>query len=367
MSKRNRKNRIKYKNRNVRSEKNKQETNEECPVNQKKSKIEDFRNIMTVIISFFALIISIISLIKSNLTLVPKFSIEVLKENNADDLNRTFKLYNVGGQIVNPTIEPVIQLELTCAAYDEYGDLEREYITLFEFSDYFSDDYFYENVESSFIIQESNANDLYNLMKYVESDLEKENMCIHYFAIKYYFKVTYSDYKGKERIKILYPTSNFTILNYQNDYNIRYFKNIELKEIKQKTEADIILPLIAEGRFVTTSNEHSGDQIIAYNESTKDFLESYKIISNYIINNFENNSVELDFDESGLSIKATNKLATDFIIDENGFVIGFIEAHPETNIITEIIALMIFLLLVLIIFIYFRKKKYKHKRSQSHE
>lgn len=342
---------------NVEFVKANQEVKEEIQKSNRKLTIDDIRKILTVIIAFFALIISFISLKRSNLTLVPKFSIEVLKEDkDPKNLNRILKLYNAGGQIVNPKIKPHVQLELACAICDDYGDAEREAITLIEFSDYFSEEYFYDNNESAFILKENYANELYTLIDDIENDLEKENKCINFFSIKYYFEISYFDYKDKKRTKILYPTSNFVMLNYKNNNNARYFKDIELKEIKQKNEADLVLPLNSDGNFVTIENEDYDNQEISYNESSEEFVETQNIVSNYIINNLEKNSVELNYDESGYAKEVTRKNDTDLITDENGFVIGFMEAYDDTDRIMLIIVVCL-VVLFLLIFMYFRKKK----------
>lgn len=331
-----------------------QEDEEEKEEKKKKLKSEDFRNIMTVVIAFFALIVSLISLNRNNAMSTPKFSLEVLKDDDSENLNRTFKLYNVGGQIVNPKIKPKLQVELTCNVCDENGDAEREGIVLIEFSDYFSDDYFYNNDESSFIISEKYANELFDLIDKIEKDLREENDCINLYAIKYYFEVSYYNYKGTKKNITLYPTSNFAMLDYQNSARTRYFRDIELKEIKNIKEADITLSLnFYKGSALIINREDDSEEVSCY-EGTG---STYDIISNFIKDNLKEKSVELDIkniDDDLYAREVTKKNVKDIIKDDNEFIIGLMEDYEKEKRMMLIIFSILFLSILLSCFYVFK-------------
>ena len=94
---------------------------------------------MTVVIAFFALVVSILSFLRSGIALNPRFSLEVSKvdENDSENLNRIFKIYNVGGQISSPQIIPIMQMELCCDICDNKGAALREGSALIRLLDYF--------------------------------------------------------------------------------------------------------------------------------------------------------------------------------------------------------------------------------------
>ncbi|MDE6252750.1 MAG: hypothetical protein K2M78_08940 [Lachnospiraceae bacterium] len=318
----------------------------------KKTKIENFRNVTTVIISTLALMVSIFGLVRSNATLMPKFSLEVLMEEaeNEENLNRVFKIYNVGGQIVNPQITPVMQLELSGTVLDENGNPDREGFILIGFSDYFSEDYFYNNAESAFIIPEKNANKLYDLLDGIERLIEKEKNCINFFSIKYYFEISYFDYKGKKKNEILYPMNNYAMIRFESGEKVRYFKNNELKKIKNVKEEDILIPIDSENeKFTVVMNGKDGYEL----QDIKEAKNTEEYISRFIIEYLKEYSIDLNHDESGQGKELTKKKVLELITDDKGFVIGAIEKYNDKNknvIILLLITILIFFLLSLVFF-----------------
>jgi hypothetical protein len=327
-------------------------------ISNKKTRIENFRNVATVIISTLALIVSIFGLVRSNATLTPKFSLEVLREESEDEknLNRVFKIYNAGGQIVNPQITPVMQLELSGAVLDENGNPDREGIILIEFSDYFSEDYFYSNVDSAFIIPEKNANKLYDLLGGIEKLIEKEKNCINFFSIKYYFEISYFDYKGKKKNEILYPINNYAMIHFDSGEMIRYFKNNELKKIKNVKEEDILLPIdFGNENFIVILHEKYDHQL----PDIKEAKNTEEYISKFIIEYLKKYSIELNLNESGQGIELSKKKISELITDDKGFMIGFMEKYNNRNNLVIILLLITILIFFLLALVFFKRKNRK--------
>ncbi len=324
---------------------------------KKKFTPEDFRNIMTVVIAFFALVVSILSFLRSGIALNPRFSLEVSKvdENDSENLNRIFKIYNVGGQISSPQIIPIMQMELCCDICDNKGAALREGSALIRLLDYFPDEYSYNNSESSFIVEETKANKLYDLIEKIDNNMLYENEYIKFLSIKYYFKISYFDYKGKKKEKILYPENNHALLDYQNYPKTRYFKNNELHETKSIKQEDI---------SSTMDSEQEYGSIYYYKGDTKDahvFLPGENVdeyMLDLIDKCLKKSSIKLGTDKRGRTY--ISKRGGVFIADKNGLFMGIMEKNRENNVFIIAILLIIVFIIFILLLIYFKNWKKKN-------
>lgn len=331
--------------------------------NQVGKKYIIIKDVATICISLFALVISFFSLQRNNHILTPKFSLEVLKadESNSEDLNRIFKIYNAGGQIVNPKISPIVQMELYCVSLDKNKLPDREAIVLVGISDYFSENYSYNNSESSFIIRETKANELYEMMGNIQKSLKESNDCINLFSIKYYFEISYYDYKGEKESKVLCPMNNYAVISYKNSNRERYFRNNELIEESNRQE-DILIPVNLEDEdFVVCQNKGFFDF-----SSTGEKRKSYEYISSYIINYLKKYSKKLERDKKNGGVQVTNVEMQELIRNDKEFVIGAILKYEHKNrfMAMWLWTLVSVLILLFLILIYFKKKKKNSKRNR---
>ena len=235
-----------------------EETNKE----NRKIKENDLKSTISIIISLAALIISYANFYRSNAVLIPKFSLEVTEvdESNSNDLNRTIKIYNAEGEIVNPKIEPVMQLELNFCFH--VGVEERAGNVLLEFSDYFSEDYAFNNNESSFIVKETKVNEVYELIDKIYECPEMSGIDHMDFSIKHYFKISYYDYRCKKKEIILYPEYNNVYLNYCKYRRIRELKDPRLNEINHIDEAYIRTPIdLTDGGLLCVKDKEDYDAL----------------------------------------------------------------------------------------------------------
>lgn len=297
-----------------------------------KKKIKFAMNIVSMILSLVAVIVSIFSLRRSDLNSVPRFSLTIEKtdEDDSSNLNRKYRLYNDGGQVKNPIITPVMQLELSCLMLME-GTPQWEGTVLLEFTDYFTEDYFYDFDESSFVIEETNANEIYNLMQGMGTYLREENMYINLYSIKYYFIISYEDYKGKRTEKIYCPRNNYAQIDFwetshykhDRDNILEETKSIREANVKKSLENDKYIPPVdlnmdsnANNRFFEERNQKReidiSDSIIEY------LKDNFEELENSI---FQNKS----FVHDKKYYKITNKKFDREITDGRGHILGFME------------------------------------------
>ncbi len=341
-----------------------------------KIKLEYLIKIIPIGISLLAFGVSLIALTRNNENLIPKFSLEVLKadENNKENLNRIFKIYNPGGQIVNPKIIPVMQLELDCITCN-YGIPKKEGNLFIEFSDYFIEDYSFNNSESSFIITETKANELYDLMYNIDNFLQEDDIYINLFSIKYYFKISYYDYKGKHQKKIFYPMNNYAQIMFQEANRMRYFKNNELKEVNKINEPYMVCPMkfTDNGGAVTINEEDEITEILIEKGTNSDEYISFKIEE--YLKKYSSKIEKSNYDEIDISYLSeydwdsvytlSNKKAKECIEVGENMVVGFIEEEKTDNKKNIFVLFAGFILMVIFIFaiIYIKKKKVRNKTN----
>ena len=348
MSKRKRKNQIRSSTKPEAQTNNK--TEDERREDKKKITLEDFRNIMTVVISFFALIVSLLGFWRNGVILEPRFSLEISKtdESDSENLNRIFKIYNVGGQIVNPKINPIIQIELICTSCSENGEENRQGTVLVGLLDYFPGEYSYKNAESAFIIQEKKANELYDLIEKIDEHLKSENDMISILSVKYYFEISYFDYRGKEKEKILYPTTNHVLIDYQDCKRERYFEKARLEQTERIKKEDILCPMSFEYKNGTITRNEGDEGEIYYIDAGE---KADKYLSDFIQDYFEKYSIKLGNQEL-LAINTDGD-----VVNDNGTLIGFIEDNEESKINNISLLIVTIIILLFLLTICLKQKK----------
>jgi hypothetical protein len=194
-----------------------------------------------IIISVLALVISIVTLYLNHVKSLPKFSLEILDtdENDKDNPNRAYKITNTGEQISNVTIVPHMYLDMNLVSTINGMDFRCGHYRE-EFTDYFSENYFFDAKESSVVIQENKANMVFDYMELLNKQLLQNELYIDYYALQLYFEISYNDYRNKQHDEIYGIENNNNYIFYlEDDNNLRYFKDNKLKKIKDIKEADV--------------------------------------------------------------------------------------------------------------------------------
>lgn len=232
------------------------------------------------------------------------------------------------------------------------------------FTDFFTNDYFFNNSESAFIVAEKRTNEIYDIMDYISDSLNKKDIFIQDYSIKHYYKISYSDYKGRKKTKFYEPLNNYDFILYDKEKRIRYVKDIELIEVNKIDCANIEIPL--------TFGEHWKSIIINYDSTGKNFRnemfdENKKISTSQYLSDFINQN----FNEYSTKLKTTVKRLPGNIIEkktmktkslserivENNTFIGFKEPRKEINILHVVLICIVFLVSILFVICFFKKKK----------
>lgn len=295
-------------------------------------KISIIISVISVFLSAAALRVSIVSQHRDDLQSIPKFSLTIERtgEDSIENLNRKYILYNDGGQVKNPTIIPVMQLELSCLNYVE-GEFQKEGTVLIEFTDYFTDDYFYDPDESSFVIEETNANEIYNLMHGMNKYLMEENMFINLYSIKYYFQISYEDYKGNRTEKIYCPKNNHAQISFTETYHYKHDRDNILEETDSIREANMKKSLDDEKYIPPVDLNVSSDSEDRFQKEKEqkreiDVSNSIKVYLKENLEELENSMREIkSFVHKKEYYKITNKKSDREIIDGREHVLGFME------------------------------------------
>lgn len=250
-----------------------------------------------------------------------------------------------------------MQLELDCITY-YYGIPKKESSVLVELTDYFSDEYFFDNSESAFVISETKANLVYDLMDNLNEIFEEKNIKIQMYSLRCYYKISYFDYKGDKKEKILIPMNNYDLILYDKSDRIRYCKDNELKEIKNVNMPNIEIPIEPKGsNYAVTINNSTNNGTTEWIDGTRK-VDEY--LSGYIVDYIKEYSTKLDVDRETGAFLLTGKKVSELIMSETNTVIGAkeLEKHVNKKIVIMIITLFCILIFAVIFFVRYKNKKH---------
>lgn len=305
---------------------------------------------ISIILSVLAFVISMINLYNSVSLQLPKFSMQITAQDIEDEYNanRIIKIYNSGGQIVNPKVSVRMQLKLYCEK-EEYVDNTNYLKTCVyttEFTDFFQTDPYYDNAESAFVIYEKNATVMFEFLDYLSDKLDKEGIGFKLYSIQQFFDISYGDYMGRQHEKLFASGNNFDFIYWQPGDRDRYCQDNELVEIKSIPMAYTSYPF----------------PIMYDDEMTIDEVQ-------YVVEYFGKNCDTQILDGSGVSKIMIGKVES-LISDERNLIVGVRQMHNnsyKTIFIVTLASIIVGGLIAGGIFFYKRKylkrNRYKHLRS----
>ena len=232
---------------------------------------------VSIAISMLALIISFSNRMDSVKLQLPNFSMEIANRNilNELDTNRIIKIYNTGGQVVNPKISAKMQLKLYLQKVEYLDDEEyllKRWIYDTEINNFFQENPYYSNSENAFIVYEKNANEVFDFMDYLIDSLENKGVTCELYSIQQFYEISYNDYRGKKMKKIFACGNNYDYLWLDKGDRGRYCQDNELIEIRTIPEvrASYSLPIMQETEqmndiindIIMSCDKHGDTQVV---------------------------------------------------------------------------------------------------------
>lgn len=330
-------------------------------------------NLVASCLSLIAIIISLFNMNYNNDLLVPKFSMIVFQPDNVSDLNRNFKIYNCGGQFINPQLSTKFVLELNCDYKENDIPKKKGNITI-ELTDFFGNDIFFDYKESAFTIEETKGIELYYLINKINEILNEEKSAyVCDFSFKHYFYITYYDYKGKRKEQIFEPLNNYNYILYNQDKDrqIRYFKDNELLKKEKIEKTDIAVPIEF---FYHNVLKNKSEITLTFDDLEQNEPDNINI-KNFVIDRLfpimSEQFQDIDIDENGSYFLTRNSkkfLVSDtnndldvnskytIVIDNQNTIIGYQIYTYEHQLRIVIIKIVIFILVIVFIFFLKRRK-----------
>lgn len=275
--------------------KNNNNKNEGKDNDEKKDRFQLVRDIITISISFFAFVISIISLrvaIKDSkqneLILKPRFSLEK-NEDLDEDGSFVWKISNIGGAINNATIYPRMYVSLSY--FNE--ETENNVDITFKFSDYYSDNFYYRNSDETFYIKDDKQAELYDFIDKYDFLSFQDGYFIGAYTIVPCFILHYEDYKGNS-YNTTYTIVSDEIYVDNSEYAIYDDTMNLLEEISEMPKPDIVLPLKPDSKYVVSIYYQNAEiqQLVNNNKQEYDSY-LYSIILDMVRSNKEKPVEEL--------------------------------------------------------------------------
>lgn len=261
-------------------------------------------NMISNICAIIAVVISVISLIfgiythsEQNAEKQPIFLLGV-KNTEVTDANKELEIYNTGGKIYNARLTPYMHLEIElCKQEEKFASY------VIEFSDFYSSyDCFYDMTNSRFLVNEDKAYDVYVFLNDLQQYLIEEDIKINLYAIKHYFDISYTNYRGENCVAKYEVLNNYNYYFWHNDADEgfkRYFNDNALRKIENIPQFNSRLPVV-----------------------------NPKSIAERIIEDIEFVDYSDDWEDT-MYQRASAKKGKYFLTNERGLIIGLKESKEE--------------------------------------
>ncbi|WP_373215580.1 hypothetical protein [Ruminococcus sp. 5_1_39BFAA] len=200
-------------------------------------------SIILILLLFLLLFVLYRTLTKPNFTLDIKNDTPVSRD-GTENWNRTYVFSNKGGTIVNVKVTPHMIVDFNISRYTDDTVQQGHYSQ--EISNYFPDNYYFDNLTGIVEIPEENGNLLRDYLHAVSAVLNENDMELTSYALQMYLDISYTDRFGMKHSSVydMENNYNFILYNTQDDTEEtgassteRYLKDIDLFEHPEITEA----------------------------------------------------------------------------------------------------------------------------------